>query len=696
MPLPDSFEVLRDCRALYLRQLGALLQEGGALSGPAVQAVQRGAGEWFDEVLASRHRGSFEEEADGLTSSRITLVGHDDLELNIRLDNLSARLFESTGDKLWKTHLRFVTLLKRTDLPKANNPVGPKGIRQGLTEMFAAAGAIALDKKLDLLDKLETNLLQHLPALYAAINDFLDRAGVDAAQPTIVTSQDTARKPAAETAPGISENLLLALQQSLLAQVPGLAQPAGESAGSAGAAASLLNQAVMERLLTRLNDLERQLPPPASYHPERSNSLESLIPGLFQEDRDTTPAPRPLLKSGELGLPAHAPEGVAIDTLALIFEAIFADPKLPDALKSVISSLQITMLKIAMQDAAFFTDPVHPARLLLDRMGQAMLGLPVDVAARHPTCTRLFAIATELRSRFTGDVAVFAAATAEVDKLIADRQAEIRGAAQTYLPLLNQLDRRDQAAAEASRALDRLNQPGLPEAIRAFLDLPWRRVLQSVWLEEGPDSSQWKSHVDLIGELLWTFEPKPGAEGRAELAKRLPEILKRLKAGMERIALSPEAQADFLDTCFSLQTRAMRSTQPSAVPDAGSAQMLAADSLQHIDDTPVVGEIESSGLLLRTLDFAGYRPGPSRALPCKTGDWLEIEIAEGQTGTACLCHLSAISHRALLCNPDASIALAIHPSILDKQFREGRARNCSSLSLFETAAARALGQNSGN
>jgi len=690
-PPYETAETLNDCRTRYLRGLGELLQASGMVSGAAVEAVRQGAGTYFDEVVDRRQHGSFEKEADGLTSSRITLVGDDELELDIRLDNLSTRLFDITGGSLWKTYLRFITLLDRPELARVDNPVGPQGIRRGLYEMFVAAGGITLDKKLDLLDKLEDCLLQKLPPLYAEINDFLHQAGVEAALPIIVSAPEPSRRfppGGLATPPG---NLLLTLQQSLLAQLPGLAGPAKEASGSA---AALLNQAVLERLLFRLNELDQQAQP-ASFEPTRTNSLESLIPGLFDDDQTEQPATRTPLTSTELGIPAHAPEAVAIDTLSLIFAAIFSDPKLPDTLKTIISSLQITMLKVAMQDAAFFTDPAHPARELLDRMGQATLGLPVDVQTSHPVCARLFAIASRLRSEFSGDTGVFVAARSEVDKLIASRQADIARSAESYLPLLHQLERRDHAIAQTCHTLDKLIDPGLPETIRNFLDHSWRRVLQAVWLEHGPASVEWKSHAGVVGDLLWSIAPKPGAEGRAALTKRLPEMLRVLQNGMERIGMPQEAQAEFLDTCFSLQNRAMRST-PIPLPEGNPAPAGDAGKARPADAAPIEGEIQSNSLRLRTLDFAGHHPAPTHPLPCKPGDWLEVDIAADRTAIAYLYRLSEISQRPLLCNPDEDLALSIHPAILDRQFSEGRARVCDTLTLFETAAARALSGRSSN
>lgn len=693
-PSPDRYETLRDCHSLYLRQLGNLLSASGALSTPALQAIQQGAGEWFDEVAASRQRGSFEEQVDGLTSSRITLVGHDDLELEIRLDNLAARLLDSTAGNLWKTQLRFMTLLHRPDLPKASNPVGPAGIRLGLAEMFATAGGMTLDKKLDLVDKLEGHLLAHLPALYATINDFLDKSGVDAAQPNIVTAQDTSRQTPPDTATALpAGNLLLALQQSLAAQMP-VAPAASALTGTGvptsnptGSAAVLLNQAVTERLLQRLDEIDRQ--PPPAFEPARSNSLESLIPGLFTGDGTKPEMTRPRLDADALGLPAHSPEAVVVDTLALIFDTILADPAWPDALKNIIAGLQVTLLKVAMQDPIFFTDPAHPARRLLDSMGEAMRGLPPDTALQHPFCVRLNAIATELRTCFAGDPVVFVRAREAVEAAGAERRTAIIRGSDGYLPLLAQLDRRDQAVAATRARLDPLIAPDLPVAIRSFLDKSWRRLLHILWLEQGPQGGAWEAHLGAVRELLWTFQPKADPEGRANLAKRLPEILKQLKAGMERIGLDATAQEAFLDACFALQTKAMRPAPANATP-TGATPPLAAGERQRTDDSPSDGEVSAGERRLRSLDFTGYRPPPSRPLPIKPGDWLDVRLDDTPSTPFMLCQFSPTSQRALLCNPARDLALAVHPARLESMLRDGSARICPVESLFETAAARAL------
>ncbi|WP_265945286.1 DUF1631 family protein [Dechloromonas sp. A34] len=688
----DSFEILRDCRALFLKQLGTLLQDSGVLASAAIQAVQHGAGTYFDEMAASQRRGSFKEEASGLTSSRITLVGEEDLELNIRLDQLSTRFFEATAGSLWKLNLRLTTLLRRPDLSRSNNPIDPKGICRGLDEMFASAGAVSHDKKLDLLGRLESSLLQNLPALYNTLNDFLEQAGIEAAQAAIVSTPETARKPAAES-PTVPDNLLLTLQKTLRERLP-IPSPAVVDRTASG---TLLSQAALERLLFRLNELDRPGNLASSFDPVASHSLETLIPGLFSEpapSQPSLPSQPKSLSSLELGIPANAPEGLAVDTLASLFAAIFDDPELPDALKAVISRLQITILKTVIRDAGFFSDASHPARQLLDRIGVAMLGLHPDTTLKHPLCTRLLTLAAELQGRFKGDVAVFTEACTQIDALIAERHAGITDAAEPYIPLLHQLDRRDQALAEARRVIAKAIPPGTPVPIREFFNNSWSKVLQVVWMEHGPDSNQWATNSNVMANLLWTFEPKPSAEKRNELNKRLPEILSLLKAGMDRLGMAESAQAAFFDICFTLQTEALRSTPPQT--ENPESPLLEPGTWSPKAGNLVIGEILSGKLVLRTLEFAGNPPAPARKLPCSRGDWLRFELDHGKACVALVCHVSPTSQRTLLSNPDSGLAMAIHPAVLDRQLREGKAEILSSRSLFDTAAERVLRRTAGN
>ena len=92
-----------------------------------------------------------------------------------------------------------------------------------------------------------------------------------------------------------------------------------------------------------------------------------------------------------------------------------------------------------------------------------------------------------------------------------------------------------------------------------------------------------------------------------------------------------------------------------------------------------------------SLDFTDFRPRPSGSPPYRVGDWLEIRVGD-ETRIARLCHIGPKSGRMLFCNPDAKLALAVHPVILEHQLRADEARVAAASSLFEAAAGVALRQ----
>ncbi|MFZ2268173.1 MAG: DUF1631 family protein [Azonexus sp.] len=678
----DAFHILRDCRALYLKQLGQLLQEAERVPASAVLAFQQTVGEYFDEMASSTRRSGFDV-ADGLTASRISLVGESDLELEIRLGDFSARLMETTGGDLWRVYLRFVTLLRRPDLSTAENPVGPKGIAIGLMDFCAQLGEDH-EKKLARVDQLEDYFSKHLTVLYNTLNDFLAERHVETAQPSIITAPDSTTTASAAS----PANPAAALQKRLLG-------PAGETATPhGGPAASLLSQAMLANLLSRLDELEKSgklawVAPPTFSNTASQPSLETLIPGLFTDQpKDEPEAPIHALNSGELGIPSGAPEAATIDTLALIFETIFASTALSEAIKSALASLQIPLLKAAMLDAGFFASPHHPARQVVDKIALAGLGLPPDVSANHPVCARIQAIASKIRGEFTNDITVFEQQAKELNLLIAERDSNVAHSAEAYVPLLHQVERQNQAGRRCRQVIEQHLTHGAPAEIAAFLRSYWQQVLQAIWLESGEQSTAWQEHDALINDLLWSIQPKTDMEERKHLAKMLQPMLQRLNAGMAGIKVPEAEQAAFLDTCFALQTAAMRGAtgSPPAVPEAPPAKVLSKrPDIREL----IVGE-QRLKIIDQTSGSNRLRPPPARP-----GSWLRLSLSEGSEDLPLcgrLCPSSPDSTLLLIANPDWGFALAIHPEILDNLFANNAARICSTDSLFDAAAEKALKQ----
>ena len=658
----DAWEILRDCRAWFLKQAGQLLKEAELVSETAMAAYVKAIGSYFDEKTTSERRTSFDQ-LGNLTASNISLVGECDLELDIRLGSFSALLNESNGKELWRVYLRFVTLLGRTDLSPADNPVGPKAFASGLTALCGVVDESS-DLMLERIGRLEEHFSEFLPALYAGLNDFLIGRKVSAAQPTIVTAPDAATAASASGAAGIMAiDPAVALQRSLLGQ----AQAGGSAVTmGAGVAASLLSQAMFGRLLARLDDLER-----------------------FGRAGEGS-APR-ALDSTRLGVPAGAPEAAAIDALAMIFEAIFASPTLPDPIKTALSSLQIPTLRAVMLDRDFFTADAHPARQLLDKMARAAVGLPFDVSSRHPLCAIIQQIASRVRAEYVNDTQVLSRYVGELDKLIARRDNAAAQAAASYRPLIQRLEQGDQADLASRQAIDTFClRTDVPPAISRFLRDHWQRLLRQVWLESSEESVGWQENKAVVDQLLWSVQPKVDIEERKRLARELPQMLQKISAGMQRVSVPEAARAEFLDACFALQTAAMRGAQRQDAEAMPPVTPAAARPVAGV--APALSELCSGVQRLRIYDLGGAVRGAGRyrQSAVRAGDWLSFRLADEEPICGRIGHVAKGSGKLLLANPDWDFAVLLHPAIAESQLKEGRASISSGVSLFNAAAEQAL------
>lgn len=115
-----------------------------------------------------------------------------------------------------------------------------------------------------------------------------------------------------------------------------LAEERQHNGGSGSSALNASALVMLNHLMDRLNAPELG---------ERAAGSDDESPGAG--------TPHRTIRAKDLDLPLGKPAAIALDTLSLIFEAIFAAPNLPDVIKSVIGRLQIPLLRLAIVDPSF-------------------------------------------------------------------------------------------------------------------------------------------------------------------------------------------------------------------------------------------------------------------------------------------------------------------------------------------------------
>ena len=678
----DAFFIHRDCRELFQRRVAEAIRPAGA-SPAMVEAFAAALAESYDEFAASAGRDGFDE-VRGLTSSRMTLMGDDDLELEIRIGDIVRRLAERGGSALWRVHTRYMTLMNRPELKPDDDPVGPEVISAGLWAI-CRADAQPLDARMAVLDRVESALAEHLPVVYAELNDLLASRNVEPAQTQIVSSGGSRSAPIAPASaeggaaslPGTADGAgALAALQSALARQWGGAAPAAV-AGSPGASGGevALNAAtlvMLNQLAARLDQLEQKRWDTLA---EAENSDSETGAG--------EPAPR-ALRSDDVEVPLGRSESLALDTLGHIFDEIFNIWELPDTVKTAIGRLQIPLLKMAIVDGSLFSDGDHLARTLINRMAHAAIGLPRDISRAHPVSSRLWKLASAVAEAQLGDAAALDAPLAELDGLIAGRDHDVQEKALPYLALFQEKELQDQAALAARRWLQGALAAGAPLEVLQFLQRDWVRVMAAACRDGGESGAAWQACATTAADLVWSVLAKQGADDRKRLAGMVPLLLKGLNAGLDRIDMPTGDRAPFLDACFTLQTNALRGNPAPVVRNE------APESVATGDDATA---IEQDGRSLRLLGFATQPASAySAASPVAVGDWLQFALGENDIRCGMVVWTGPRTGNVLLCNPDWGFGIAVGSAVLERQLRQGQARVVSGQRIFDIAAERALKQ----
>jgi Protein of unknown function (DUF1631) len=276
------------------------------------------------------------------------------------------------------------------------------------------------------------------------------------------------------------------------------------------------------------------------------------------------------LKTSTLGNGMNPLDRMTLDIIAMLFDELFDDPKVPSTLKGLIGRLQIPMLKVAISDKSFFSTKGHPARRLLDAVGEVALRLPTDFNDANPLFAPIEAIVQQLVEGYQADLEIFTTARDELLALMAEEDRRIE---QEALEQAKQVEEMEHLALARSAAqqevLARIRVRELPPAVLKFVAQEWIKLLLVVHAREGIESEAWKDAVTAMDDLIWSVEPKNTSEDRRKLAALIPSLIKRLTAGIENVAIADAVRTRFFSELMTYHMQAISAT-PRVAPETAA------------------------------------------------------------------------------------------------------------------------------
>ncbi len=219
-----------------------------------------------------------------------------------------------------------------------------------------------------------------------------------------------------------------------------------------------------------------------------------------------------------------------LDLVFLFFEHLLQGNALPDPIRVLIARTQIPIAKLALLDKGFFSDAEHPARRLLNHVGQAAVGWNDEDRDPDGLYGMIERVVERLILDFDGDPGLFAQMDRYFVAYIARERARASAAERR---VLESVDTRssglEKQVVDAAIAQSLATHGRVPPVVNSILREGLEQVLRAAYRIDGPDSGAWRAALELVDRLLWSVQPKEGAEARRELLRTIPELLRTLR-----------------------------------------------------------------------------------------------------------------------------------------------------------------------
>jgi hypothetical protein len=273
-------------------------------------------------------------------------------------------------------------------------------------------------------------------------------------------------------------------------------------------------------------------------------------------------------------------EKATIEIVALMFQSILSEERIPTGVRVWFARLQMPVLRLALSEAEFFGTMQHPARKLIDRMGSCVLGFDANVGSVELEAEIKRIVQTIEQYPETGR-RVFQLVFDEFEKFLGKFLTESKATAKV-VSLAQQVEQKETAAIQYTIELRKMlgNLP-LRDEIREFLFKVWAEVMALGAMKNGGQHALTLALKQVAADLLWAASAKNSRAERAKVISDLPDLLQRLRAGMNLLGLAASVQdehikklGDTLAEAFMSKTAAMDSTQVAEV----------AQRIKHLED----------------------------------------------------------------------------------------------------------------
>ena len=553
--------------------------------------VIKGLIQSFNEVGHYRSRSSARHEsADSLDD--LSLVQHDDLEINVALEGMINRIRSSCGPVLDELHLRTGSLIAPTTIDHEQMPASPEILCDSFVEGCAEL-EINIRAQLVVLKLFEKYVLSEMEKVYSDANALFIQLGI---APDIKQLKRTSPRASAaaqtQNRGGQPQGQYQGQARPQSQSSPWKPQSESDVLYPDETFATTVIEEQFDDLCQLLHQANGSNVAPNGKVPTLSNvyySQGELVGALssFQTEQiehlgntsvnqvlDFRSLLNQRLAGGDCSADYSEMDADVINLVSMLFEFILDDRQLQPTMKAILSRLQIPILKVALLDRSFFNRGGHPARKLLNEMAQAALGWNEPAEGKKDRLKeKIESVVESILNGFEQNIELFAQLLEDFVKFVDLEQRRGQLVEQRTKDSEKGKAANEQAKQAAQESLNSsLKGRNVPDYMLELLRDGWSSVMVLHYLKEGETGDKWLDACTLVDELLWSIDPESEDEhARAKLLKLIPNLMSRLREGLKEVSfddfktrtLLQELEESHVKALQTLQSAQLRELEPS-------------------------------------------------------------------------------------------------------------------------------------
>lgn len=612
----------------------------------------------------------------------LSLVDEGELEESLAVSRMVAAADGALAGEIHGLRQRTAVLRGGVSPDEVVVPLSAEAVANAFRHALDSSAEIQMAERIVVYKHFERNVMGRLGPLYHEINAKLAEAGVLPnlkPQPLIRNHADpssaasTSSSPVASgdgsgdgsgsgssqfMAPGSAPVVLTPQEQEALREfrqaVSVQRQP---GSGGEGPAASLgdLGQAIAA--LREIHSLLGQL------------SANGVAPGEVKSH---------LLEKLGQGTPAAKSLGEhedAIDMVGLVFDHILKDPDLPPPMQALLARLQVPFIKVAVLEPHLFAKTDHPARRLLDLLGDTGKSWTPEADRERTLYNRIKAVVEAVNEKFVDDPDVFDRERTQFQAFIDDLSRRASLTQQRAQEVSRSREKMEQAQSVVTRELIECTAgKPLPDWARAMLLRHWASYMVLVVLREGQQSPAFNNAIYFAKKVVEASQIKDDS-GRKALSTIIPSLVSQLREGLGSLGLGSEDITRLADTLKAyLDMHAGNApmsvpTMPPLPPAPNSTARLNARK----GPAPTQKSLDAVGKL-------------------KVDDWVEITDETGRRTRGKVSWISSFTHRVLLVTFSGARLAEKPQEELALMLDRGQLRLLENRALFDRAMGSIVGK----